>query len=198
MIQSTHPDSSARRVPAVARLMAALGFVVAVALLPREAWIAYAAAAVVLLAAVLLTRVPVGVLVRRLLCLEPFVVGVSILSLFQPGGLPIFLALLTKSTLCLAGMVLLSVSVPFSGVVDALKILRVPALLVTTLALMYRYLFVLTEETRRMQRARRSRTFREGRRRTWMALSTVAAQLFVRSSERAERIYAAMCARGWK
>jgi len=32
----------------------------------------------------------------------------------------------------------------------------------------------------------------------WHVLSTVASQLFVRASKRAERIYDAMCARGWK
>jgi energy-coupling factor transporter transmembrane protein EcfT len=29
-------------------------------------------------------------------------------------------------------------------------------------------------------------------------MATVISQLFIRSSERAERIYAAMCARGWR
>jgi energy-coupling factor transporter transmembrane protein EcfT len=49
-----------------------------------------------------------------------------------------------------------------------------------------------------MRRARNSRTFHRGRRLRWQTLATVVGQLFVRSSERAERIYDAMCARGWK
>jgi energy-coupling factor transporter transmembrane protein EcfT len=49
-----------------------------------------------------------------------------------------------------------------------------------------------------MRRARLSRTFTPGRRFQWQALSSVAGQLFVRASERAERIYNAMSARGWK
>jgi cobalt/nickel transport system permease protein len=76
--------------------------------------------------------------------------------------------------------------------------MRVPALLVTTLALMHRYLFVLLDESERMRRARSSRTFWRQRRARWRMLGTVVGQLFVRASERAERIYAAMCARGWK
>ncbi len=68
----------------------------------------------------------------------------------------------------------------------------------TTLALMYRYLFVLMDEAERMQRARASRTFTKPGLRSWKTLGTVVGQLFVRSSERAERIYSAMCARGWK
>ena len=60
------------------------------------------------------------------------------------------------------------------------------------------YLFVLADESERMRRARASRTFTRGRRARWQGLVTLVAVLFVRASERAERIYAAMCARGWK
>jgi energy-coupling factor transporter transmembrane protein EcfT len=49
-----------------------------------------------------------------------------------------------------------------------------------------------------MRRARASRTFTLRRRFQWHTLATVVGQLFVRASERAERIYDAMCARGWK
>jgi cobalt/nickel transport system permease protein len=49
-----------------------------------------------------------------------------------------------------------------------------------------------------MRRARASRTFNQGRLRAWGTLATVIGQLFVRSTERAERIYAAMIARGWQ
>jgi cobalt/nickel transport system permease protein len=63
---------------------------------------------------------------------------------------------------------------------------------------MHRYLFVLLDESERMRRARASRTFQRQRRVRWNLLGSVVGQLFVRASERAERIYAAMCARGWK
>jgi cobalt/nickel transport system permease protein len=76
--------------------------------------------------------------------------------------------------------------------------MRIPWVFVTTLTLMHRYLFVLRDEAERMRRARSSRTFTRGRRFQWLALSSVLGQLFVRASERAERIYNAMCARGWK
>jgi cobalt/nickel transport system permease protein len=57
---------------------------------------------------------------------------------------------------------------------------------------------VLADESERMRRARASRTFTRGRRFQWQTLASVAGLLFVRAAERAERIYAAMCARGWK
>jgi cobalt/nickel transport system permease protein len=63
---------------------------------------------------------------------------------------------------------------------------------------MHRYLFVLLDEMERMQRARRSRTFVASRTSVWRGSAQVAALLFVRASERAERVYLAMCARGWR
>ena len=120
------------------------------------------------------------------------------LALWQPGGGRIFAGLVLKSTLCLFTVILLSQTTPFSELLRVLQAWRVPPLLVTTVALMYRYLFVLVEETDRMRRARLSRTFDRQRARAWRSLASVLSQLFVRSSERAERIYAAMCARGWK
>ncbi len=64
--------------------------------------------------------------------------------------------------------------------------------------LMHRYLFVLGHEAHRMNRARACRTFRNTRRFQWQSLSTVIGQLFIRSADRADRVYAAMCARGWR
>jgi len=126
------------------------------------------------------------------------VLGVAVLTLFQPGGVGIFATIAVRSTLCLFTMVLLSSTTPIAELLRVLQRLHVPGLLVTTLALMYRYLFVLVDEAERMQRARFSRTFDRRRWHGWKSLGSVVGQLFVRSTERAERIYAAMLARGWK
>jgi cobalt/nickel transport system permease protein len=166
--------------------------------LPRGAWPACAFLGLALLVAALASTVPLSLLGRRLLTVEPFALGVALLALLQPDGLHVFLAVLAKSTLSLAAVVLLGATTPFSQVLRALSRFRVPSLLVTALALLYRYLFVLVEEMGRMQRARRSRTFSRSRWVTWRASAAVIGQLFLRTTARAERIYAAMCARGWR
>ena len=79
-----------------------------------------------------------------------------------------------------------------------LRRLRLPSVMLSTLALMCRYLPLLAEETRRMERARASRTFGRRRRLAWQNLAAILGQLFVRTADRAERVYLAMCARGWK
>jgi cobalt/nickel transport system permease protein len=180
------------------KFAAALACVLLVVLLPHGAWAAYAGVAAGLLAVALAARADLRTLALRVLLVEPFVVGIALLALLRPGGLPLFLSIVAKSTLCLAAMVLLTATTRFSDLLGVMWRMRVPALLVTTLALMHRYLFVLLEESERMQRARRSRTFASGRAGAWRGGDDVAGLLFVRASERAERVYLAMCARGWR
>jgi cobalt/nickel transport system permease protein len=199
LLEPYQPGTSAvHRLPAAAKCAAAVGAVFAVVLLPRASWPAYAVTAAALLAVAALSRIPPGRLVARLLLVEPFALGVAALSLLQPGGARIFADTVARSTLCLSAMVLLAATTRFSDLLRVLWSARVPRLLVTTLALMHRYLFLLVDEAGRMVRARRSRSFAGGRRAEWRSSATVVAQLFVRSSERAERIWSAMCARGWK
>ena len=193
-----HGASLIHRLPAPVKLLGAAACVLVSVLLPRTAWPAYAGMGAGLLLVALLSSVPLRHLGHRLLLAEPFAVGVALLALLQDHGLQVFLAMLAKSTLCLFCIILLNSTTRFTDLLRTFRWLRVPALLVVTLALMHRYLFVLVDETARLRRARRSRTFTTGRVFGWRLMATVAAQLFVRTSERAERVYAAMCARGWK
>jgi len=190
-------DSPVHRLPAGGKLTVAVSLMVLTVALPPGRAMALGAVAALLAVTAAASRIPWRFLLRRMLWLEPFVVGVALLSLLQPGGGRVFLLLVAKSSLCLLAMLLLANTTPFAELLRVLRTLRVPALLLTTLGLMYRYLFVLVDEAQRMRRARASRTFVERRRWTWWTTATVIGQLFVRASERAERIYAAMCARGW-
>jgi cobalt/nickel transport system permease protein len=191
-------DSPIHRLPAETKLLIALAFLLTILLMPLPMGSCFTAMAVFLLAIAVVSRIPPGYLIKRLLWFEPMVLGVAMLAWFQPNGGRVFASILVKSTLCLLTMILLSNTTPFSSMLRVLRGVRVPPLFITTLALMYRYLFVLVDEAERMQRARASRTFLRRRRDVWKTLGTVIGQLFVRSTERAERIYAAMCARGWK
>lgn len=193
-----HRRSVVHRLPALLKVSLAIACVLAIVLLPRAAWLAYAGVALALLAVAAASRIPLAALGRRLLVVEPFALGIALLAFVQPHGARIALTLLARSTLCLFGMVLLTSTTRFVDLLRALRQLRLPALLLTTLALMHRYLFLLFEEMSRLRRARRSRSFAIGRRRAWRTSANIASQLFVRTSERAERIYLAMAARGWK
>ena len=197
-----HPHPPARgclhRLSAGFKLAAALALILTVVLLPRGQWPALLAVAALMLALVFASRISGWFLLKRMLLLEPLVLGVAGLMLLQPDGLARCVCAMSKANLCLLVTLLLSQTTPATELLRVLQRLRVPWLFVTTLTLMHRYLFVLADEAERMRRARASRTFTRGQRFQWQTLSSVVGQLFVRASERAERIYNAMCARGWK
>lgn len=192
-----HQSGWLHRTPAGVKLLTVVVIVVALTVTPVLPWL-YAVLGLILIALAVSSQVSLIKLGKRLLCVEPFAIGTALLALPQPNGGTIFVGLLMKSTLCLFCMVLLSSTTRFSDILNVLRRLKFPSLLITTLALMDRYLFVLIEEVGRLSRARKSRTFVKGRASAWKSGATVIALLFVRASERAERIYNAMCARGWK
>ena len=191
-------ENPVSRLPAAPKLGVALAMIVGTVLAPPTAVGWFVAMAAVLIVAVVLSRLPLLFLLKRLAWLSPFILSVAFVNALQPAVRGSWQAVAAKSTICLLTIIVVSNTTPFSGILRVLQAARVPGLLITTVALMHRYLFVLVEEAERMRRARASRTFTRQRRARWQALSTVVGQLFVRASERAEHIYDAMCARGWK
>jgi len=187
-----------QRLPAALKLGVALGIIVGTVLMPFPATGWHIGVASVLILCLALSRISPFFFLKRLLLLSPLVLGVALVNALQPTGRAGWPAVAAKSGLCLLTVMLVSNTTPFTRILRVLQAVRVPGLLITTMALMHRYLFVLADEAERMRRARASRTFTRGRRFHWNALATVVGQLFVRASERAERIYDAMCARGWK
>jgi len=186
------------RAPARLKLLLAFVLILGTVLLPRKAHVSYFAPAALLLVLWLLARMPLGYTLRRLLVVEWFILGMALLTLLAPASFPLFLAALLKSNLCVMAMMLLTWTTPFQDVLRELRRLRLPGVMLTTLALMYRYLPLLGEESRRMQRARACRTFKRTHLFAWQNLAAIIGRLFIRSTERAERIYLAMCARGWR
>ena len=184
--------------PAGAKLSGALLLILATTMLPRSkaAWLWAEAAFLFLYAAFSIASI--WVLAKRLMLLAPFLVCVLLASVLRPASGPGWIAVSSKGLICMTTLMLLAATTPLGEILRFLRRLHTPAILLTTMALMNRYLFVLADETVRMRRARTSRTFVRSRRLTWEMLSTVAGRLFVRALERADRIYAAMCSRGWK
>jgi cobalt/nickel transport system permease protein len=121
-------------------------------------------------------------------------------------GLRRFLTIAFGSWLSVQVALLLAFTTPFHDLVDALRELRLPTILVSIISFMYRYLAVLGDEASRMLRAREARSAGApdgsagGGPIRWRATVTgrMVGSLFLRAYERSERIYAAMQARGFE
>ena len=197
--QYAHMDSPVHRIPAPTKLAIAMVLLFLCLLIPVSWTWFFGGVGILLLVAAISSHVPLGFLLRRLAWLELVIVGMAASRLFgEEGGIAPFLSLVTKATACAAVMLMVSSTTRFSDILSTLTALGFPTLLVTTLGLMYRYMFVLSDEAGRMRRARLARTFKRDRGRLWRSMASVIAQLFVRSAERAQRIHSAMLARGWQ
>jgi cobalt/nickel transport system permease protein len=119
-------------------------------------------------------------------------------------GLREFATIALKSWISVQAALLLSFTTRFADLVEGLRRLRLPRIMVAIIGFMYRYLAVLTDEATRLNRARASRSaVVAGRGRgsvTWRArvVGGMVGSLFIRSYERSERVYAAMQARGFE
>lgn len=119
------------------------------------------------------------------------------------AGVRDFLTILLKSWVSVQGALLLAYTTPFHDLVDGLRELRVPRILIAIIGFMYRYLAVMTDEAGRMMRARAARSAAPrgggGGTLAWRASVTgrMVGSLFLRSYERSERVFAAMQARGF-
>ncbi len=130
-------DSPIHRLPAPLKLVAAIlliSLIVSLPITPFTATTFFPLLLLLLIAVAGLSLVPLNFLLRRLLLTEPLILGVAILTLFQPHGLHLFFMLVLRSTMCLATMLLLAATTPFADLLEVLRRFRVPAILITTIA----------------------------------------------------------------
>ena len=204
------------------KVIITLAFILSNALLPDGSWLAFAAAWILLLLANDLSRLGLGYTFKRSIIVLPFVL-VAITAIFSPLGNPLaewnlgfvilvptdfgvirFFSILARSWLSVQMAIILVATTQFPDLIHAFEHLRLPRVLTTIIAFLYRYLFVLTDEALRLMRARQARSAglpgqKRGGKLAWRARVTgsMAGQLFLRSYERSDRIYNAMLARGY-
>ena len=203
-------DSVVHRLPAEAKVLATIVVVLAVVSTPREQVWAFGLHLVVLLALVVVTRLPPGAVLRRMRIEIPFLLFAVLLPIVgrgprvSVGALPLSEEglwagwnIAAKGTLGVLAAIVLSSTTPVAELLRGVERLRAPKVMVAIAGFMVRYLDVVVGEAGRMRVARVSRG--DDPRWLWQARATAATAgtLFVRSYERGERVHLAMLARGY-
>ncbi|MGD2105523.1 MAG: cobalt ECF transporter T component CbiQ [Anaerolineae bacterium] len=214
-------DSAIHRLDPRVKLALTGIFVISVALLPEGAWLPYGLLAILALFVAVMSRLGVGFVQRRSAVALPFALAAITIVFSTPGrsvltvsifgrdlavtdrGLTSFSSVLIKSWLSVQVAVVLTASTPFPQLLRAMRDVGFPKVMVTTVGLAYRYIFVIGDEALKMMQARAARSgTAEGNGSMgilWRARVTgrMVGSLFLRSIERSERIYDAMVARGF-
>lgn len=203
-----------------AKVVMAVLFILSNVLLPDGAWTAFLASWGLVLGISLLAGLgPLFVLKRSIVAL-PFLLA-AFSAIFAVPGRPVaaleigtwqlvasdagilrFASIVVRSWLSVQMAILLTATTQFPDLLHALRHLHVPRVLVAVVAFMYRYLFILSDESTRLLRARDARSpYTQGKARplAWRArvAGNMAGQLFLRSFERSDRVFSAMLARGY-
>jgi cobalt/nickel transport system permease protein len=193
--------SICHRLPARLKIVLTLAVVVAGISIPVELWPVQGVLACLVFSGHSLARIPMMYLFRRLVIFLPMLLLLSISLPATQGfsaGWEIMVAILFRSTLAFISVLWLINVMPFDQLLNTLRTLWVPDVLVATLSFMYRYIFVLWNELEKMRTARKARTFGSGGFRfRWKTSAEMIGMLLIRAMERAERVHGAMCARGW-
>jgi cobalt/nickel transport system permease protein len=155
-------------------------------------------------------EIPFLFILKKVILVSPFAIFIGIFNplldsgqVFIFNGLPIsagwlsFFSILVKFTLTVSTALLLVATTSFPGVCHAFRQLGLPSLFISQLLFLYRYIFVLMEETMRIVRARNMRSYGQSGKGINIFVRLVGV-LFIRTVERAERVYNAMLSRGFQ
>jgi len=205
-----------RRDPRI-KIIVFLLFILVILSTRPELFLVFAIYAIFIFVLILLSKIPIKFIIKRSLTVIPFVLMIAIFIPFLKkgeiaggysfgsirlnvsyGGLMVFWNVLIKSYLSILCMILLTASTRFSELLKALEKLRIPKLIVTLLSFTYRYIFVFQDEFQSMSRAKESRSYRRKRWLNFKTLANMVGVLFIRAYERGERVYLAMCSRGFE
>lgn len=195
---------------ATAKVIVFLVLIVVCVTTAPSAYLSFGGYLTFLAACLAVSHVPVIHVLRRSLVVVPFLamaaLSIPFFSRAAEGrnavtgahpGLIVFQGIALKSFVSVCSLILLSAITPFPHFLSALRKLGTPRLLISLMSFTYRYLFLMIEEFERMVRARDARCYGGG----WLWQTRVVGRMvgtfFVRSYERAERVYNAMAARGF-
>jgi cobalt/nickel transport system permease protein len=204
-----YQDSPIHRLDPRAKILAVLAFSVMLISYPQHTlpplW--YAIFPAILL---LWGRIPLGFVLKHTLLVSPFILC---LVLFAPvfdtrpvrvgdseirAGWLTAASILVRFVLGMAALIALASTTRFPEMLKGLEKLGVPRLLVTQLRFLYRYLFLLIDQSMHLRQARRARDAGRGPFGSrWQSSAGLLGVLFVRTLDQAERTHLAMLARGY-
>jgi cobalt/nickel transport system permease protein len=205
------PASPIHRLDPRAKILGFAGITFVAVSTPLHAWPAFAACFAALAAIAAFAHVGPGIVWSRVRVILPLVVFVAAFVPFVRGGpavqvgplslseagLATFALVSAKATIGALSAILLGATTSFPDILHGLERLHAPRLLTVIAAFMYRYVFVIVDEARRMRAALAARAYRPRHLGQVAAIGRLVTALFLRSYERGERVYLAMLARGY-
>lgn len=183
-----------------AKILAILGLLVIVVATPIQNYIAFIAYFSLVIALVLIAKLPIWQSLKRTTIEIPFIFFAILMPFVSPDKEAAKIAaisIIAKATIGTLLAIILSGTTPAREILRGFETLKMPALIIQIASFMLRYLNVINDEMERMTVARASRGFEPKGIRDWKFLAAAAGALFIRSYERGERVHLSMISRGY-
>jgi len=201
-------DTAVHRVDARAKVFTTVVFIACAMSFDRYAVVALLPFFAFPIALATAARLPTAFLLRKIAMVLPVAVVIGLPNVWLDtspllhfgdlqvsGGWVSLLSIMLRSLVAASASVVLVAVTGFPAISGALQRMGMPRVLAVQLLLLYRYLVVLGEEATRMTMAHRQRA--AGNRLSMRLFATLVGRLLLRTWDRGERIYLAMCARGF-
>ncbi len=205
-----HGHSPVHRMAPHVKVVALLGYAIAVATTPVGAWAAFASLAVLVVVAIVAARLPLGFVATRALIVTPFLLSALVIPFAASGhdmrlgplswssvGVAAGVSIALRALLGVAASIVVAGTTELPRLLAGLERLRVPGPITAIASFMLRYLELVASELGRMHAAMAAR----GHDPRWLGqvrpMALASGALFVRTYERGERVHLAMVARGF-
>lgn len=205
-----HGHSTVHRMAPHVKVVALVGYAVAVATTPVGAWTAFAALAALAAVAVAASRLPLRFVATRALVVTPFLVSALVIPFAASGhdaslgpiswsslGVAAGASIALRALLGVVATIVVAGTTELPRLLAGLERLHVPGPITAIASFMLRYLELVAGELARMHAAMTAR----GHDPRWIGqvrpMALASGALFVRTYERGERVHLAMMARGF-
>jgi cobalt/nickel transport system permease protein len=201
-------ESVIHRLHPLSKLVTTVLYLIAVTSCPNKEITGLAPFALFPVIVASLAGLPARIILKRLAFASPVILGIGILNpLFDrelvligtfrvAGGWLVFASLAVKCALTVSAATILVGTTGIDGIGEAMRILRIPRVIIVQFLLAFRYLSLLIEEVARLLRAHELRSL--GRRGIGEAArGSLPGSVLVKTYERGLRIHEAMKLRGF-
>ena len=194
----SHQNSFLQNLDPRVKLLTALFSIIIIVATPAYGYNGYVLFLGLILFLAVVSSIPIFFLLKKSLYFLPFTVTLLFFSLIRSASADKWIfavSVFAKSCLAFLVTVLLISTTRFEELLKGMEKLKIPKLVIVLFSFMYRYFFVLIDELMRMFRAAKSRSPKKFK--PIRFFGNIIGVLFVRTYDRAERIYQAMISRGF-
>lgn len=180
------------------KIVLALAFIVSVVSIGNGSYGLFSAHALILLFSLIVSSLSYKNLLKRVATILPFALIPAVGIPFSGGaGWTVFFSVMIKAVLSLTCITLLTETTSEQKILCGFARLKMPGIFLLIISFLLRYYNLINLEGEKMLSAMKSRGGGRGSLRDLSVSGNIIGNLFIRSYQRSERVYAAMASRGF-